>query len=101
MADHHKYKNNYDYRLSMAILNKLYYMSNECLLLMENESPFSPISVLNYAFYKDRKTWLPPGESENLQCIIGRNYLPFGKSQQPGLADYADGADTLKFLQSV
>jgi hypothetical protein len=101
MSDHHKYKNNYDYRLSMAILNKLYYMTNECLLLMENESPFSPISVLHYAYYKDRKTWLPPGESENLQCIIGRNYLPFGKSQQPGLADYADGADTLQFLQSL
>jgi Acyl-CoA reductase (LuxC) len=100
MADHHKYKNNYDYRLSLAILNKLYYMTNECLILLENVYPFSPISVLHYAFYKERKTWLPSGESENLQCIIGRNYLPFGKSQEPGLADYADGADTLKFLQS-
>ena len=57
MADHHKYKNNYDYRLSLAILNKQYYMTNECLLLMENESPFSAIAVLHYAFYKNRKTW--------------------------------------------
>ena len=101
MADHNKYKNNYDYRLSLAILNKLYYMTNECLILLENKSPFSPIAVLHYAFYKDRKTWLPSGESENLQCIVGRNYLPFGKTQQPGLADYADGADTLKFLQTL
>ncbi len=31
MADHNKYKNNYDYRLSLAILNKLYYMTNDCL----------------------------------------------------------------------
>jgi hypothetical protein len=101
MADHHKYKNNYDYRLSLAILNKQYYMTNECLLLMESESPFSPIAVLHYAFYKDRETWFPPGEPGTLQCIIGRNYLSFGKSQQPGLRDYADGADTLKFLLSL
>ncbi len=100
MADHHKYKNNYDYQLSLAILNKLYYMTNECLILLENKSPFSPVSVLHYAYYKDRKTWLPSGESESLQCIVGRKYLPFGKSQEPGLSDYADGADTLKFLQS-
>jgi hypothetical protein len=101
MADHNKYKNNYDYRLSLAILNKLYYMTNDCLLLLENYSPFSPISVLNYAFYKDRDTWLPNRESENLQCVVGRNFTPFGRSQQPELADYADGTDTLKFLQSI
>jgi hypothetical protein len=101
MADHNKYKNNYDYRLSLAILNKLYYMSNDCLLLMQNESPFSPIAVLHYAVYKDRSKWLPPGKNENLQCVVGRNFLPFGKSQEPGLSDYADGADTLRFLCSL
>ena len=52
MADHNKYKNNYDYRLSLAILNKLYYMTNDCLLLLPDESPFSPISVLHYAYYQ-------------------------------------------------
>ena len=98
MADHNKYKNNYDYRLSLAILNKLYYMTNDCLLLLENDSPFSPISVLHYQFYKEFRG---PAEDENLQCVIGRNRLPFGKSQKPGLTDYADGADTMKFLQSL
>ncbi len=98
MADHNKYKNNYDYRLSLAILNKLYYMTNDCILLLENDSPFSPISVLHYQFYKEP---VVPAEDENLQCIIGREWLPFGKSQEPGLSDYADGADTMKFLQSL
>lgn len=101
MADHNKYKNNYDYRLSLAILNKAYYMSNECLLLMENESPFSPIAVLHYTFYKDRSDWLPPGKTDDLQCIVGRDFLSFGESQQPELRDYADGADTMKFLSSI
>ena len=98
MADHNKYKNNYDYRLSLAILNKLYYMTNDCLLLLEDESPFSPISVLHYRFITDRVENTAGWKTENLQCIVGRNYLPFGKSQEPGLSDYADGADTMKFL---
>jgi hypothetical protein len=40
-------------------------------------------------------------EKENLQCVVGRKYLPFGKSQQPGLSDYADGADTMLFFQKL
>lgn len=101
MAGHHKYKNNYDYRLSLAILNKLLYMSNDCVLLIENESPFSPIAVLHYSYYKDIKTDIPTQDNENLQCIVGRRYLPFGNSQHPELSDYADGTDTMKFLRSL
>jgi hypothetical protein len=101
MADHNKYKNNYDYRLSLAILNKLYYMTNDCLLLIQDESPFSPISVLHYDYYKNPETRLLAMEKENLQCVVGRNFLPFGKSQQPGLRDYADGGDTMQFLRSL
>ena len=101
MADHHKYKNNYDYRLSLAILNKQYYMTNDSLLLLENDSPFSPIAVLHYTFYKDPSGKVPAGENENIQCIVGKDFLPFGKSQEPELRDYADGADTMQFLQSL
>ena len=63
MADHHKYKNNYDYRFSLAILNKLEYMTNDCLLLLPDDSPFSPISVLHYAFYREPGN-TPPGYGE-------------------------------------
>lgn len=101
MADHNKYKNNYDYRLSLAILNKLYYMTNDCLLLLEDKSPFSPISVLNYTFYKELNSGFPSLENKELQCLVGRQFLPFGKSQQPALNDYADGVDTLKFLKAL
>jgi hypothetical protein len=101
MADHHKYKNNYDYRLSLAILNKLYYMSNDNLLMLENDSPFSPIAVLHYAFYEDQGTWNSLSRSGDIQCVVGRNYVPFGESQRPDLQDYADGADTMQFLRSL
>src|ERR1700712_2674715 len=48
--DHHRYKNNYDYQLSIAILNKRFYMTNGSVLLLENESPFSPVSTLHYRY---------------------------------------------------
>jgi hypothetical protein len=101
MADHNKFKNNYDYRLSLAILNKLEYMTNDCLLLMQDELPFSPISVLHYAMYRNPEDRLLAMEKDQLQCVIGHKFLPFGKSQQPGLTDYADGADTMRFLQTL
>lgn len=101
MADHHKYRNNYDYRLSLAILNKLHYMTNDCLLLLEDDSPFSPISVLHYAYYKNAGTRLLAMEKDNLQNVVGRNFIPFGKSQRPGILDYADGVDTMQFLRSL
>jgi Acyl-CoA reductase (LuxC) len=101
MANHNKYKNNYDYRLSLAILNKLYYMTNDCILLLENESDFSPISVLHYAYYRNNEPEISVLKDENLQIIVGRNHTPFGISQQPKLADYADNTDTMKFLRSL
>ena len=55
LADHHKYKNNYDYNLAIHLLNKKFYMSNESLLLVEDASLFSPISQLNYEFYTDQE----------------------------------------------
>ena len=80
MADHNKYKNNFDYRLSLAILNKLYYMTNDCLILLEDKSCFSPIAVLHYTFYKDAASCFDPADDENLQCVVGRDFLPFGSS---------------------
>lgn len=50
-SDHHKYKNNYDYQLSILLLNGKYYMTNGSTLLTQNESFFSPISQVHYQFY--------------------------------------------------
>jgi hypothetical protein len=101
MADHNKYKNNFDYQLSLAILNKQNYMSSDNLLLTENASLFSPIAVLHYTYYKSKDDQIALDDPDNLQCIVGRNFIPFGKSQEPGLKDYPDGRDTMKFLQTL
>ncbi|HLI93408.1 MAG TPA: acyl-CoA reductase, partial [Puia sp.] len=113
LAQLSKYKHNYDYQLTLLILNKKTYMSNESILLTEDASPFSPISVLHYAYYR-RGEALPPalsGGHPDIQCIVGADHLAsaaglsrvpplvaFGQAQQPALDDYADGVDTMKFL---
>ena len=99
LADHYKYKNNYDYNLALHILNNKYYMTNGSVLLSENDSFFSPISQLNYEFYteKGKINSLLTGH-DDLQSVTGNGYTPFGQSQCPGISDYADGIDTLKFL---
>ena len=102
LANHHKFKNNYDYNLALHLLNKKYYMTNGAILLIEDPAIFSPISQLNYEFYNDKNDLaakLPP--EQNLQCIVGKGFTPFGKSQSPAIADYADGLDTLKFLSEL
>jgi Acyl-CoA reductase (LuxC) len=98
-ADHNKYKNNYDYNLAIHILNKVYYMTNDSILLIENEANFSPISQLNYEFYNDIdevKNKLTTDET--VQCIVGKHFIPFGGAQQPNITQYADGVDTMAFL---
>ena len=97
--DHHKYKNNYDYNLTLHILNRKFYMTNESIILFENSSIFSPISQLNYEFYTDKNDITRNLEtSGELQCIVGHGHIPFGQAQNPSLTDYADDINTLNFL---
>lgn len=102
LADHHKYKNNYDYNLAIHILNNKYYMTNGSLLIIEDPAIFSPISQLNYEQYDDISVLKEQlRDNEDLQCIVGHDHVPFGSSQIPSLTDYADGVDTLAFLRRL
>jgi len=101
LMDSHKYKNNVDYNLALHILNNKFYMSSGEIILVEDASPFSPIGQLNYQFYKTRQEALDGIDPEILQCLVGKGALPFGQAQRPGLRDYADGVDTLAFLQGL
>ena len=102
LADHNKYKNNYDYNLAIHILNNKYYMSNSSLLLVQEPSIFSPISQLNYEFYSDLDSVKATlNINQDLQCIVGKNLVPFGQAQYPGLNDLADGVNTMDFLHNL
>ena len=114
LSDLTKYKHNYDYQLTLLILNKKFYMTNGAILFTENESPFSPISVLHYQYYKPgHPPSIPTGADSDIQCVVGSGPsgksaapgspapIPFGKAQRPALEDYADGVDTLQFLRDL
>ncbi|MGN7723136.1 acyl-CoA reductase [Chitinophaga sp. 22620] len=102
LADHHKYKNNYDYNLALYLLNLSPYQTNGSLLLHESESLFSPLSVLHYGFYRNRQELEAQlRESQDLQCLVAADAVPFGQAQYPSLTDYADGVDTAAFLASL
>ena len=102
-----KYKNNFDYNYALFEINRTPYIHNGCLLLLEDASLHSRIASLHYEFYKDQADLKGKMEAikDDLQCAVSRTgdggFIPFGKAQEPELWDYADGVDTLKFLETI
>ena len=100
--DNTKYKNNFDYQLSIVILNNQFYMTNGTTLLTENENIFSPPAHIHYSFYENKpELYDSLKQNKDIQCISGEGFMPFGAAQKPGLFDYADGIDTMQFLLSL
>jgi hypothetical protein len=68
--------------------------------MKEHNSISSPVAVLHYGFYKTQEEFKIQAVqlTDKIQCIIGHDYIPFGKAQMPALWDYADGIDTIDFL---
>jgi len=101
-VDHTKYRNNYDYNLALLIMNNKFYMTNDSIILVENDNPFSAVSELHYSFYEEENAVKEElKQTDDIQCIIGEDHLAFGTSQTPGLFDYADGVDVMQFLLSL
>jgi len=101
LADSHKYKHNYDYVLTINMMNSKAYMTNGSIVLSPNDSPFAGIANLNYAYYakaEDVPLTLNPDE---IQCIVGHGHTPFGQAQCPSFTDFADGVDTLSFMTQL
>lgn len=102
---HHKYRNNYDYQKSILLINGIPFKDTGFLLLKEDSSYFSPVSVLHferYSILEDLVRELETGR-QLLQCVVSAEAsvpgaVRPGQSQFPGLADYADGTDTMDFL---
>jgi hypothetical protein len=106
--NHHKYFNNYEYNKSILLVNRVLHYDNGFLMLTENHAMVSPISVVHYETYQNiesMKGYLEEN-SGKIQCVVGDSNLiqgaiPFGKTQEPELSDYADNVDTMAFLTSI
>ncbi len=99
LLDQHKYKHNYDYQLALLMMGKKLYMDSGGVLISENPSPFAAISQIHYQQYKLGA--MPTLNMDEIQCVVGKNQLPFGSLQKPLLAQYADGVDSLAFLSGL
>lgn len=106
MADNKKYLNNYEYYKAIFLVNRVAHYDNGFLLVKEDQELQTPVAVLHYEKYseKDFSENLLLPLSQQIQCVVSSyNFnqlpvVPFGKAQQPGPAEYADGVDTMSFL---
>ncbi len=103
IMEHNKYMNNYDYHRALFLLDGIPFLTNNFLILRENEALATPVSVIHYEFYDDINALesLLASKEEEIQCRVGLNGIPFGFSQQPGLTDYADGIDVIHWLSGL
>lgn len=110
IINHHKYNNNYDYNKSIYLVNKVKHLDNGFLLVTENKSLSSPLSVLYFEEYEkieDAINMINTSKNEiqvlitNLNINLPVPVVGFGESQKPKLWDYADGIDTMKFLSAL
>ena len=98
-----KYGNNYDYNKAVYLLNQHELLDNNFVLLRESEELFSPLSMIHYHYY-DEKTEVEnfiKEREDQIQVVVGKDYVDFGQAQCPKLDDYADGVDVMRFLEEV
>jgi hypothetical protein len=106
---HNGYKNNYDYNYALHLMNKVPFLMNGCIQLLESDQLPSRIACLHYSIYDDLNSAALriEGLHDQIQVVVSSVLLnsipivPFGQSQQPGLLDYPDGVDTYAFLLNV
>lgn len=108
VLDHTKYSNNYQYHKTLFLLNQIPHFDLGNLLIQESQDLVSPVGVVYLRRYTSKielNAWIQDSK-EKIQCIVGiaskhENQVEFGKSQEPGLSDFADGIDTYAFLTSL
>lgn len=108
LMHHNKYKNNYDHYRSIYLLNREHHYASEYVMLVQNEQIASPIATIHYEYYDDQNDLSNKliDKKDQIQCVVGgkavfNQAIDFGRAQQPRLWDYADGVDTLAFLQTL
>ncbi len=107
IIEYKKYENNYDYNKAVYLMSHFKIIENGFIMLKEDASYASPIASLFYEYYEDldKLKMKLEQDKESIQCIVGKsgieNMVKFGETQKPQLTDYADGVDTLEFLQKL
>lgn len=109
VLDNKKYNNNYEYNRAIYLLDLIPFLDNNFLILRENTNLHAPTAVLYHQSYTNQTSLVEniKEQRQNLQCIVanfeisGVKTIPFGKTQQPSVFDFADDVNTLDFLNSL
>jgi hypothetical protein len=103
VVNNNKYANNYDYNKAVYLMNQHALLDNNFVLLRESEDLFSPLSMIHYHYYSSKEdvTSYLEKHVNDLQVIVGKDDIPFGKAQSPELDDYADGVDIMSWLSNL
>ncbi len=98
-----KYGNNYDYHKTIHLMNLEVFLDNNFVLLKESEALHAPIGMIYYHYYDHPAaiTHYLETNKQEIQCIVGHDYQPFGSSQQPHIDDYADNFNTMDWLHQL
>ena len=128
-GENHRYRNNLDYQMALQIIDRQPFLQNGSLVLRQNADPRSPLGVLHWEEFQNHRDLLPLVQPwlDQTQCFVGKNlrerldpqgeiqkilgpekWMTFqkqwtapGRTQKPGLCDYADGIDTMEFLWNL
>lgn len=104
LLQHTRYMNNHDYHQAIYLMNNEPFLTNNFLIVKEDQGLSSPVGVLYYETYQDDADLQQQLKRyhDRLQCIIDKNGpLKPGQSQTPGIFDFPDGVDTLEFLSKL
>jgi len=107
VLDNKKYANNFDYYRALFLMGGNDMLENGFLLLREDTSLSSPISMLHYETYDSVEALQKHLETkaDQIQCVVSALDLPnsfaLGQAQCPAVNDYADGVDTMEFLTNL
>lgn len=98
-----KYSNNYDYNKAVFLMSDFDFLENGFFMLKQDAAMAAPIASAFYDYYDnlDELNQYLRNQRDAIQCVVGKNYTPFGSSQKPNLWEYADQVDTLAFLLSL
>ena len=107
LINSHKYANNYDYNKAIYLMSEYKFLDNGFFMVKEGSELHSPISTINYEFYKDISTLKQKikDDEKDIQCIVSntkiKNKINFGETQKPSLSQYADNIDVVDFLLTI
>lgn len=109
LANHDKYRNNFDYNNALMLLNGVKFLMSGSLIIKESPEIASRIATVHYSFYDSLVDVITElgDRNEEIQCVVGhvdldgRKIFPFGQAQKPSISDFADGVDTMRFLTNL